>query len=140
MQTFQIRLALDVAAVVTSEFLAESRFEAQAEGASTFLKWAQAEWPEDDDQFMLAVTCNALRSQIRHDTVEFLLHSGVGGRVSPLEILSRECSVPKRYSETPPNTEERELKVDTLTLGFDPGTPGHAVQHLVEARAEVQHG
>jgi len=77
MQTFKLSCAFDVKAVITQEFLTESRFEAQAEGATEFLKECQARFPEDDDQFMLAIVCNAIRTRTRHDTLNFMLASGV---------------------------------------------------------------
>ena len=133
MQTFQISLALDIKAVVTQEFLAESRAEATAPEATAFLKECQARFPNDDDQFMLAIVTNAFRTKVRHDTLQFMLGSGVGGSVSPVQITKRECTVPKVFSETPPSEPvERVLKEGTLTLGFDPGVPPVVAQHIVE--------
>ena len=144
MQTFTVGLSLSVKAVITRDFLAESREEAQAPEATAFLQRAQELFPEDDDQFMLMVVTNAFRSSIRHSTLDFMSRSGVGGSVSPLTVTSTEVTMPKAYSETPPNPQERELKQGTVLLGqgaalaqlTGPGSTGTAVQHLIEARAE----
>jgi hypothetical protein len=134
MQTFNLSLALDIKAVITQEFLDESRKEARAEDATAFLKEAEARFPDDDDQFMLAIVTNAFRTKLRHDILYFMAASGVGGSVSPVQILKRECSVPKVFSETPPGEPtERPVKESTLTLGFDPGVPPIEPQHIVEA-------
>lgn len=124
MQTFQVNLGVDIRAVITQEFLAESRKEAQAEEATPFLKEAQARFPDDDDQFMLAIVCNAFRTFTRQSLLDFMLKSGVGGTVAPVKIIDRICAVPKAFSETAPSDEiDKPLKPTTLTLGFDPGTP-----------------
>lgn len=134
MQTFKLSLGIDIKAIITQEFLDESRKEAQAEDASPFLKECQARFPEDDDQFMLMIVCNAFRTKTRHDITNFMLASGVGGTVSPVEILDREVHVPKVFSETPPaEPADRPLKEGTLTLGFVPDVPPIAAQHIVEA-------
>lgn len=134
MQTFRVGFAFDMKAVITKDFLAESRKEAQAEGATAFLKAVQERFPEDDDQFMLAIVTNAFRTSIRHNTLWFMSNSGVGGSVSPVEVTAREVTVPKVFSETPPGEPvERPLKEGTLTLGFVPDVPPVAAQHIVEA-------
>lgn len=124
MQTFTVKLSVDIRAVITQEFLDESRKEAQAPEATAFLKEAQARFPEDDDQFMLAIVCNAFRTYSRQSLLDFMLKSGVGGTVSPVTILERACAVPKEFSQTPPSDViDKPLKATTLTLGFDPGVP-----------------
>lgn len=134
MQTFKVSLGIDIKAVITQEFLTESRKEAQGEEATPFLKECQARFPDDDDQFMLMIVCNAFRTQTRHGIMNFMMMSGVGGTVSPVEVLDREVHVPKVFSETPPSEPvERPLKEGTLTLGFDPGVPTIEAQHVVEA-------
>jgi hypothetical protein len=92
MQTFGLTLQFSLSAVITKDFLAESRKEAQAENATTFLKAIQNMYPEDDDQFMLAIVKNAMRTNVRHSTLQFMLRSGVGGNVSPVQIVSEEIA------------------------------------------------
>ena len=134
MQTFTVKLGVDIRAVITQEFLDESRKEALAEDATPFLKEAQARFPEDDDQFMLAIVCNAFRTYTRQTLLDFMLKSGVGGTVAPVTITERVCAVPKEFSQTAPSDViDKPLKPTTLTLGFDPGTPGQVVHHWVEA-------
>jgi hypothetical protein len=87
MQTFQVSLKIDVRTVVPEQFLQESRREAQAEDASAFLKRVQELYPDNDDQFMLAIVKNAVRAQVRHNLIEFLQRSGVGGTVSPVQVV-----------------------------------------------------
>jgi hypothetical protein len=137
MQTFRVGFAIDLKAVITQEFLNESRKEAQAEEATVFLKECQERFPDDDDQFMLAIVTNAFRSSIRHNALWFMSQSGVGGSVSPVQVTNREIAVPKVFSETPPPEKivERKSKADTLLLGFDPGVPPREAQHQVEVPA-----
>lgn len=124
MQTFKLELGLSIKAVITQEFLDESRKEATAPEATAFLKAVQERFPEDDDQFMLAIVTNAFRTATRYGALNFMSASGVGGTVAPVEILAKEVRVPKVFSETPPGEPvERPSKKDTLVLGFDPGVP-----------------
>lgn len=124
MQTFKLELGVSLKAVITQQFLDESRKEAQAPEATAFLKAVQERFPEDDDQFMLAIVTNAFRTATRYGALNFMSVSGVGGTVAPVEIVSKEVHVPKVFSETAPGgTTERQSKKDTLVLGFDPGVP-----------------
>lgn len=124
MQTFKLELGLTLKAIITQEFLDESRKEAQAPEATAFLKAVQERYPDDDDQFMLAIVTNAFRTATRYGALNFMAGSGVGGTVAPVEVISKEVTVPKVFSETPPGEPgERPSKKDTLVLGFDPGVP-----------------
>lgn len=90
MQTFKLALALDVKAVVPEGFLQEARDEAQKADAPAFLKQLQATYPDDDDQFMLAILKNATRIHLRGSLINHLSRAGIGGTVSPV-----------RYEELP---------------------------------------
>lgn len=137
MQTFRASFTLDLKAIITQNFLDDARKEAQSEEATAFLKECQSRFPEDDDQFMLAIVTNAFRTTIRHNTLWFMSQSGIGGTVSPVQVSNREVTVPKVFSETPPPEKivERESKAETLLLGFDPGVPPREAQHQVEVPA-----
>jgi hypothetical protein len=95
MQTFQVTLKIDTRAVVPERFLQEARKEAQAEDATPFLKAVQAMYPEDDDQFMLAVVKNAFRAHVRTSLLDFMLRSQVGGSVSPVQVTDEIIMQPK---------------------------------------------
>jgi hypothetical protein len=126
MQTFQVTLKLDIRAVVPERFLQEARAEAVAEGASAFLKRVQELYPEDDDQFMLAILKNAIRSQVRHNLVDFLQRSGVGGSVSPVQVIEELIMQPRSA-------------VSDFANGGDAvqePSEGGAVQALIESRKE----
>lgn len=90
MQTLKLALALDVKIVVPEGFLQEARKEAQEPNTTPFLKEIQALYPEDDDQFMLALLKNATRVHLRGAVIDHLSRAGLGGTVSPV-----------RYEELP---------------------------------------
>lgn len=95
MQTFQVTLKIDTRAVVPEQFLQEARKEAMAEDATPFLKAVQKLYPEDDDQFMLAIVKNAFRAQVRTNLLTFMARSGVGGSVSPVQVIDEIITQPK---------------------------------------------
>lgn len=135
MQTFSLSLKLDCTAVITRNFLAEARAEAQKPDASLFLKTMQDKYPEDDDQFMLAIVKNAYRTTLRHGLHDFMLRSGVGGNVSPVQIVAE--AITQKANDVVAFAEQTEgggrlIEQDTKALQL----PGAAVQGLIESRAE----
>lgn len=141
MQTFGLSLQLNLSAVIAQQFLDEARKEAQAPEASLFLKTMQEKYPDDDDQFMLAILKNALRTTLRLKTLEFMSRSGVGGSVSPVQIISESITQPKAavatFAEsTDPDrvVSEQPSKAQQLRIAQD--SPGTLVQGLVQGRAE----
>ncbi|QQO90773.1 hypothetical protein [Pseudomonas phage Bertil] len=141
MQTFKLSLAVAMTVVVPKEFLAEARKEAQAEDASLFLKTMQDKYPEDDDQFMLAVVKNAFRSNIRRDQLNFMMRSGIGGAVSPVQIISEEIhagkgAVAEFANATDPDKVVAEVEPKAEQVRIDKTSPGVLVQGLVHKRAE----
>lgn len=141
MQTFGLSLQLNLSAVIAQQFLDEARKEAQAPEASLFLKTMQEKYPDDDDQFMLAILKNALRTTLRLKTLEFMSRSGVGGSVSPVQIISESITQPKAavatFAEaTDPDrvVAEQPSKAQQLRIAQD--SPGTLVQGLVQGRAE----
>lgn len=141
MQTFGITLQLSLSTVVPAQFLAEARKEAQAEGAPLFLKTMQDKFPEDDDQFMLAIVKNAFRTNTRLGALGFMQRSGIGGKVSPVQIVAESITQPKDavavFAEAtdPDNAKDiTPTKAEQLRITQD--TPGTLVQGLVEGRAE----
>jgi hypothetical protein len=99
MQTFQVTLTIDTRAVVPERFLQEARKEALAEDATPFLKRVQELYPDDDDQFMLAVVKNAFRGHVRTSLLDFMLRSQVGGSVSPVKVSDEIIMQPKAHAE-----------------------------------------
>lgn len=95
MQTFQVTLTIDTRVIIREQFLQEARKEALADDATPFLKAVQALYPEDDDQFMLAVVKNAIRASVRHDLLNFLMRSQCGGSVSPVKVSDEIIMQPK---------------------------------------------
>ena len=141
MQTFKLALQLQLSAVITQQFLDEARKEAKAENAPLFLKTMQEKFPEDDDQFMLAVVKNAFRTNTRLGALGFMQRSGIGGKVSPVQIVAESITQPKdavaAFAEAtdPDNAKEvQPPKAEQLRIGKD--TPGTLVQGLVQERAE----
>lgn len=126
MQTFSLSLALNCTAVIAQNFLDEARKEAQDPNASLFLKTIQDKFPEDDDQFMLAIVKNAYRTTLRRGLLNFMSGSGVGGSVSPVQIISEGIMQPKAYvSEVASNGDAQQLRIekdsdDVLLDGVDP--------------------
>ena len=116
MQTFKVDLSIAIKAVIPAEFLAESRKEAQAETATPFLKHVQEEFPEDDDSFMLAILCNALRTNVRAQAIHFLTSSSVGGTVSPVQILTREVCRSVIVGEREPSVQLLQIGQDKLIV------------------------
>ena len=140
MQTFGLSLQLNLSAVIAQQFLDEARKEAQSPEASLFLKTMQEKYP-DDDQFMLAILKNALRTTLRLKTLEFMSRSGVGGSVSPVQIISESITQPKAavasFAEAtdPDNApEEKPSKAQQLRISQD--TPGTLINGLVQERAD----
>lgn len=133
MQTFKLTLQLQLSAVITQQFLDEARKEAQAEDAPLFLKTMQEKFPEDDDQFMLAIVKNAMRTTVRVSTLNFMASSGVGGSVSPVQIVSEEILQPKDavavFAEAtdPDNSAEVHIAAD---LRADPPVNGYSADQL----------
>lgn len=141
MQTFGLSLQLNLSAVIAQQFLDEARKEAQSPEASLFLKTMQEKYPDDDDQFMLAILKNALRTTLRLKTLEFMSRSGVGGSVSPVQIISESITQPKAavasFAEAtdPDNApEEKPSKAQQLRISQD--TPGTLINGLVQERAD----
>ena len=141
MQTFKFGLQLQVTAVIMQQFLDEARKEAQKPDASLFLKTMQERFPDDDDAFMAAIVKNALRTTIKHQTVDFLMKSGVGGRVSPVQIISEEIQQRKdavaEFAECSKDGAivlAQNLTVQQLRIEKD--SPDVHVAGLIEHRAE----
>lgn len=122
MQTFHIDLSLQTRVVIPQKFLDEARKEAQADTATPFLRQVQARFPDDDDRFMLAVVTNALRTQVRHDLLNFMLRSQIGGSVSPVKIEDTITAAAK-------------APVDAEFEVIEDGG-GSAVQSLIDKREE----
>lgn len=142
MQTFTLGLNLNCSAVIAQRFLDEARKEAQAPDAPLFLKTMQEKFPEDDDQFMLAIVKNAFRTTLRRSLLDFMSRSGVGGSVSPVQIVAESITQPKdavaAFAEaTDPDTAKASGYTGTaqqLRIGHE--SPGVLVQGLVEGRRE----
>lgn len=141
MQTFGITLQLSLTTVVPKQFLDEARKEAKAENAPLFLKTMQEKFPEDDDQFMLAIVKNAFRTNTRVQALTFMGRSGIGGSVSPVQIISESITQPKgavaAFAEATDPDLAKDItpkKAEQLRISQD--TPGTLVQGLVQGRAE----
>lgn len=143
MQTFGLTLQISLTTVVPKQFLDEARKEAQAENAPLFLKTMQEKFPEDDDQFMLAIVKNAFRTNTRVQALTFMGRSGIGGSVSPVQIISESITQPKgavaAFAEaTDPDLATAKditpTKAEQLRIQQD--SPGTLVQGLVQERAE----
>lgn len=142
MQTFGLTLQISLTTVVPKQFLEEARKEAQAENAPLFLKTMQEKFPEDDDQFMLAIVKNAFRTNTRVGALTFMGRSGIGGSVSPVQIISESITQPKgavaAFAEaTDPDLAAKDItpiKAEQLRITQD--SPGTLVQGLVQGRAE----
>lgn len=141
MQKFGITLQLSLTTVVPKQFLEEARKEAQAEDAPLFLKTMQEKFPEDDDQFMLAIVKNAFRTNTRLGALGFMQRSGIGGNVSPVQIVAESITQPQDavavFAEAtdPDNAKDiTPTKAEQLRIGKD--SPGTLVQGLVQERAE----
>lgn len=130
MQTFQINLGIDTRAVIPEQFLQEARKEAQAPDATPFLKAMQAKYPEDDDQFMLAVVKNAFRNHVRRSLLAFMMRSQVGGSVSPVKVSDEVVMQPKAEAIA----EIQGVTADSAVA--DESSTGAAVQTLIESRKE----
>lgn len=140
MQTFGLTLQLNITAVIPKQFLEEARREATAETATPFLKVIQEKYPEDDDQFMLAVLKNALRTGIRLDLIAFMARSSVGGRVSPVQVIAEEVhaganAVGEYIAALDAPKHEIGAKAIQVRVDAD-ATPGVLVQGLQDERAE----
>lgn len=141
MQTFGLTLQLSLTTVVPKQFLDEARKEAQAEGAPLFLKTMQEKFPEDDDQFMLAIVKNAFRTNTRVGALTFMGRSGIGGSVSPVQIISESITQPKgavaAFAEaTDPDLAKDITPTKAVTMRISQDSPGTLVQGLVQGRAE----
>lgn len=141
MQTFNLELALACSAVIPKHFLAEARAEAQKPDASQFLKLMQEKFPEDDDQFMLAVVKNAFRTTLRVGLLSFMSRSGVGGSVSPVQITGEKIHQGSKDVEgfavatDPDNTViATQPKAEQVRVNHD--SPGTLINGLVQERAE----
>lgn len=139
MQTFGLTLQINLTAVIAQQFLDEARKEAQSPGATLFLKTMQEKFPEDDDQFMLAILKNAMRTNLRLSTLNFMSRSGVGGAVSPVQIVSESITQPKdavaAFAEATDPDKAKDItptKAEQLRIGHD--SPGVLVQGLVDSR------
>lgn len=135
MQTFGLSLQINCTAVIAQQFLDEARKEAMAEDATPFLKTIQAKYAEDDDQFMLAIVKNAFRTTLRHSLLQFMGRSGVGGSVSPVQIVSE--SITQKASDVASFAEQTEgagpvVEKESKAVQL----PGAAVQTLIESRKE----
>lgn len=140
MQTFKLQLQIGTTAVIMQQFLDEARSEAQKPDAPLFLKTMQEQFPDDDDQFMLAIVKNAFRTTLKKQLYEFMVRSGVGGRVSPVQIVSEEIVAGKaavaEFAEASAGGAIPELPGKAQQLRIENGTPGVLVQGLIEERAE----
>lgn len=135
MQTFGLTLQIGCTAVITQNFLDEARKEAMAEDASKFLKTIQEKFKDDDDQFMLAIVKNAFRTQLRHGLLNFMGNSGVGGSVSPVQIVAE--SITQKASDVASFADQTEgagpvVEKESKAVQL----PGTAVQTLIESRKE----
>lgn len=141
MQTFGLSLQINLSAVIAQQFLDEARKEAKTPDTSLFLKSMQEKFPEDDDQFMLAILKNAMRTTLRTKTLEFMSRSGVGGSVSPVQIISESITQPKaavdKFAEsTDPDRAAVKQPSKTQQLRISKDTPGTLINGLVQERAE----
>lgn len=160
MQTFGLTLQLNLSAIITKQFLEEARKEGLAAveaGAPLFLKTMQEKFPDDDDQFMLAIVKNALRTQTRLGLIDFMTKSGVGGRVSPVQIVQESIAQPAgmvgeyiaAQDAKPLDGAAKAVQVDVSkdlgpaydealhdNLAAKAGTPGAQVNQLIQERAE----
>uniref|UniRef100_A0AAU6W2D9 Uncharacterized protein n=1 Tax=Pseudomonas phage Drael01 TaxID=3138533 RepID=A0AAU6W2D9_9VIRU len=140
MQSYAITLQLSLKAVIHDKFLQEARAEAVAPDASLFLRTMQAKFPEDDDQFMLAVLKNAMRTTVRRGTLDFMARSGVGGSVSPVQVVAEEITQRRDAVVTFANAEytgkDTDINVPLEQVRIDKNTPGVLVAGLIEDRAE----
>lgn len=89
MQTFKLSVEFDLKAFVPEQFLANMRAEAKAEDATEFLKRVQAEFPEDDDGFMLALLRHAMRRIVGNAVYQEFQAVGLGGQFSPAKVRDR---------------------------------------------------
>lgn len=133
MQTFQVTLTIDTRAVVPEQFLQEARKEALAEDATAFLKAVQAMYPEDDDQFMLAIVKNAFRAHVRTSLLGFMMRSQIGGSVSPVKVSDEIIMQPKAHAEEA----VAEGGVQQLRIGSDDSAALASVQNSAERRADI---
>lgn len=141
MQTFGLTLQLKLTAVIAQPFLDEARKEAKAPNASLFLRTMQEKFPEDDDQFMLAIVKNAFRTNTRVQALTFMGRSGIGGSVSPVQIISESITQPKgavaAFAEaTDPDLAKDITPTKAVTMRISQDSPGTLVQGLVQERAE----
>lgn len=142
MQTFGLTLQISLTAIVPKQFLDEARSEGKAAveaGQPLFLKAMQERFPDDDDQYMLAIVKNALRTNTRLGLIEFLTKSGVGGRVSPVQIVSESITQGAAAVGEYIAAQDAPAQVGAVKavqLRIDSDTPGALVQGLVEDRAE----
>ena len=140
MQSYAITLQLALKAVIHENFLKEAREEAQKPDASLFLRTMQEKFPEDDDQFMLAVLKNAMRTNLRLSTLDFMARSGVGGSVSPVQIMSESITQPRSAVVDFANAEYTGKDIDVTVpleqVRINKDTPGVLVAGLIEGRAE----
>lgn len=79
MITFDLEAGISFRVAVPDRFVIEMRAECTSEHASTFQKWVQAEHPEDDAAFVLAILRNGLKHELRRCILDLCKNSGLGG-------------------------------------------------------------
>lgn len=145
MQTLKFDLRLQVTAIVPESFLQEIITEASGQGdkePTVFLKKLHDEFMQSQlgdtgitydaacDTLTAAVLTNALRKALQAQTSMFLVSSGLGCRVSPVEVLGIESVQPRTDSKSLAAPQPERTKGQPLSQGA-------AVQALVDARDET---
>lgn len=129
MRTYKFELSIELQAVVPDQFLAEQKELCRADDATPFQRRAINEYDarlaeltadldkdaEDyaekyrdaanvaEGELCMAIIKNGLRYGIRHQVVNMLEQSGIGGKVAPVSVPVSEYLLPEAEDEEPLN-------------------------------------
>lgn len=113
MREFDLDIAVNVKLIAPQEFTQQFREQAKSVDATDFLKQAQADFPEDDDAFTLAIIQNGISVFTRRSLAVFFAQAGLGYKFPKIEGDAEQTNlekVPVDLSDIPSHGEAGSLE------------------------------